>query len=312
MTSKKAGDAYPPMREDLRHKIHRVNGYEKDKSYTYYPVVVAGAGFAGIAMAYRLQQDLKFDQFRVFERQSGIGGTWWINRSVVNPKNLSLPKLTVNITRYPGVACDVPAIFYSYSFAPNPKWTTFYPPGPEIYNYIQDICDDYGLTDKIELNTDVRVCTWLPDEEVWEVQLAHMKTGMGDLSSKERARRVREDGEDSVWTSTEIVRCKILISGVGGLVEPRNAPEDIPGFKEYEGTCFHSARWDFNVDFKDKNVVVLGSGCSAAQLVPRLTKEPYNAKSVTQVMRSPPWVVPKTIPPGIYVLLSLLFMSRLT
>jgi NADH dehydrogenase FAD-containing subunit len=81
MTSKKAGDAYPPFREELRTKIHRVNGYDQKRGYTYYPVVVAGAGFAGIAMAYRLQHDMKFDQFRVFDRQSGIGGTWWINRS---------------------------------------------------------------------------------------------------------------------------------------------------------------------------------------------------------------------------------------
>lgn len=38
-------------------------------------------------------------------------------------------------------------------------------------------------------------------------------------------------------------------------------------------------------------------GCSAAQFVPALTQSPYNAKSVTQIMRSPPWVMPRTIPP---------------
>jgi cation diffusion facilitator CzcD-associated flavoprotein CzcO len=154
------------------------------------------------------------------------------------------------------------------------------------------------LIDKIELNTDVRVCRWLKDEEQWEVQLAHMKPGMGDLSSKERARLVREEGEDSVWVSTEVIRCKILISGVGGIVEPKAAPENVPGFDKYKGICFHSARWDYNVDFKDKDVVVLGTGCSSAQLVPRLVKEPFNARSVTQLMRSPPWVVAKLDPPG--------------
>jgi cation diffusion facilitator CzcD-associated flavoprotein CzcO len=44
---------------------------------------------------------------------------------------------------------------------------------------------------------------------------------------------------------------------------------------------------------EDKNVLVIGSGCSAAQFVPHLTKSPFNAKSVTQVMRSPPWVIPR-------------------
>lgn len=39
-------------------------------------------------------------------------------------------------------------------------------------------------------------------------------------------------------------------------------------------------------------MIVVGTGCSAAQFVPKLRKD-YGAKSVTQIMRSPPWVVPK-------------------
>lgn len=52
------------------------------------------------------------------------------------------------------------------------------------------------------------------------------------------------------------------------------------------------------MDFTDKNVVVVGTGCSSAQLVPRLPLQPYNARSVTQLMRSPPWVVSSTPAPG--------------
>lgn len=59
--------------------IRRVNGYDHD-AYTYYPVLIVGAGASGIAMACRLKEKLGFDQFRVFDRQAGIGGTWWINR----------------------------------------------------------------------------------------------------------------------------------------------------------------------------------------------------------------------------------------
>jgi len=42
--------------------IRRVNGYEKD-AYTYYPVIIVGAGASGIAMACQLKQQLGFDQF---------------------------------------------------------------------------------------------------------------------------------------------------------------------------------------------------------------------------------------------------------
>ena len=60
--------------------IKIVNAYDKD-AYTYYPVIVVGAGESGIAMGCQLRQQLgDFDQFRIFDRQSGLGGTWWINR----------------------------------------------------------------------------------------------------------------------------------------------------------------------------------------------------------------------------------------
>lgn len=66
--------------------IRHVDG-DNGKAYTYYPVLVIGAGESGIAMGCRLKQVLGFDQFRVFERKSGLGGTWR--------------------TRYPGIACDM-------------------------------------------------------------------------------------------------------------------------------------------------------------------------------------------------------------
>jgi len=258
--------------------IRRVNGYSHG-AYTYYPVLIVGAGASGIAMACRLKEELGFDQFRIFDRQAGIGGTWWINR-------------------YPGVACDVPAPFYSFSFCQNPNWTAFHPPGPEIVQYYHDVCQQFKITDKFELNTDVEQCRWLEDEQIWEVTLKRLVAGMGDLSSKERARIVREKGDAAVYSESEVVRAKVVISCVGGLVEPKGWPDDIPGIENFKGSVFHSARWDESVDFNDKDVVVVGTGCSSAQAVPRLPEAPYNARSVTQLMRSPPWVVPANPSPG--------------
>lgn len=68
-------------------RICRVEPGSKD-AYTYYPVVVIGAGESGLCMGARLQQVLGFDQFRIFERKSQLGGTWYTNT-------------------YPGIACDV-------------------------------------------------------------------------------------------------------------------------------------------------------------------------------------------------------------
>ena len=68
-------------------RICRVGGSRQD-AYTYYPVLIIGAGESGIAMGCRLRQVLKFDQFCIVDRRSGIGGTWHANT-------------------YPGVACDM-------------------------------------------------------------------------------------------------------------------------------------------------------------------------------------------------------------
>ena len=123
-----------------------------------------------------------------------------------------------------------------------------------------------------------------------------MVPGTGDLSGRERKQLIEEKGWESVYIKEEIVRAKIVASCAGGFVEPKTWPGSIPGKEQFEGSIFHSAKWDYSVDLKDKNVVVVGTGCSAAQFVPKLTKE-YGASSVTQVMRSPPWVVPRPEPP---------------
>ncbi|KAI9782399.1 MAG: hypothetical protein M1816_001897 [Peltula sp. TS41687] len=253
--------------------IRKENGYDPD-SYTYYPIIVVGAGESGIAMGCRLQEKLGFDQYRIYERQAGIGGTWWINR-------------------YPGVACDLPAAFYSFSFAPNPRWTTLHPPGSEIVNYLHNVCEKYKIVDKIQLNTHVDEARWLEEEELWEVTLIHMRPGTGDLSERALQRLVEEHGVEHVYLHREVVRAKVLVSAVGGLVQPKSFPPDIPGQESFKGQIIHSARWDDAVDLNGKDVIVVGTGCSAAQAVPCLTKPPYNAKRVTQLMRSAPWVMPR-------------------
>ena len=78
-------------------------------------VVIVGAGFSGLAMAVRLQQEGTRD-FLLLERAEEVGGTWWANT-------------------YPGCRCDVPSHLYSFSFAPNPRWTQTYSPQGKILAY---------------------------------------------------------------------------------------------------------------------------------------------------------------------------------
>ncbi|KAJ6164282.1 hypothetical protein N7470_002954 [Penicillium chermesinum] len=238
-------------------RIHKRRFYGED-AHTYYPVLIIGAGESGVAMGCRLKEALGFDQFRIFERQSGIGGTWWINR-------------------YPGAACDIPAMLYSFSFSPKTDWSTLHPPGAELAQYFADVCEKYQIVDKIQFHTDVQHLRWLEDEEEWEVTLSYLAPGTGDLSSYEREQLAAKEGAHRVYIKTEVVRAKIVVSGVGGLVEPKI--------------------WPANVDLRDKDVVVIGSGCSSAQVVPEIAKPEAHVRSVTQLMRTPPWVQPDLLPP---------------
>ena len=258
--------------------IHVEHGYDKN-AYTYYPILIVGAGEAGIAMACRLKQKLGFDQFRIFDRQAGVGGTWWINR-------------------YPGVQCDVPCLFYSFSWAPHFDATSLYPNGPDIVKYLHRVASQYEIVDKIQLNTEVTELRWLESEKLWEATLSHMAPGTGDMAEHQRKEYIAKHGREAVYLKQEKVHAKIAISGVGGLVEPKAFPDNIPGKDEFQGEIFHSARWKEDAEIRDKDVVIVGTGCSSVQVVQALLHEPYNAKSVTQLMRTPPWCVPKLNEPG--------------
>lgn len=188
-------------------------------------------------------------------------------------------------------------MFYSFSFAPKTDWSTIHPPGDEIAGYLADVCEQYQIVDKIQFHTDVKQLKWVEEDEEWEVTLSHLVPGTGDLSQYERDQLAIREGQERVYVKTEIVRAKIVVSGVGGLVEPKTWPDNIPGIDEFEGDIIHTARWDDSIDMQNKNVVVVGSGCSAAQVVPELAKPEANVRSVTQLMRTPPWVQPDIFNP---------------
>ena len=136
----------------------------------------------------------------------------------------------------------------------------------------------------------------MEEDEEWEVTLSHLVPGTGDLSQYERDQLAANEGAHKVYIETEIVRAKIVVSGVGGLVEPKVWPSNVPGIDEFEGQVAHTARWNDNIDFRDKDVVVIGSGCSSAQVVPELAKPEAHVRSITQIMRTPPWVQPDLVP----------------
>jgi cation diffusion facilitator CzcD-associated flavoprotein CzcO len=199
--------------------------------------VVLGAGMSGILAAIRLRE-AGYDRVTILEKAATLGGTWRENR-------------------YAGLYCDVPAHAYTYSFAPNPEWSSYLAPGPEIQRYFEDVAHRYGLHDIMRFNEEVTLCRWVDGH--WRVET---KAGAHHEAD-------------------------VVIAATGVLHHPRLP--GIEGVESFAGPCFHSARWQDGIELAGKRVGVLGTGSTGVQLVSALAGV---AAHVDQFCRSPQWIMP--------------------
>jgi cation diffusion facilitator CzcD-associated flavoprotein CzcO len=200
-------------------------------------IVIIGAGMTGILLAIRLEQN-GIDDITIIEKKEDLGGTWRENT-------------------YPGVACDIPAHMYTYSFEPNPEWKHRFARGNEIQDYFKRVSDKYKVTPKIHFNEAVTESTFHNGK--WTVKTSQNKTYTADF----------------------------LFSATGILHHP--AKPDIKGLDSFKGPIFHTAEWDHSVDLKGKRIGVIGTGSTAAQVIPELINTEGTQVYVFQ--RTPQWIV---------------------
>lgn len=206
-----------------------------------YQTLIVGAGFSGIGAAIKLAEaGIGDDEIVILERSDRVGGTW-------------------RDTRYPGAACDIPSLLYSFSFVANPGWSRAYPSAGEIYQHIEDMVDRFGLRRHIRFNTEVTGLAFDEQAGLWAVTAGRKKF---------RARTV------------------VLASGP----LPDSSFPAIRGLETYAGHKIHSARWDHDYDFTGKKVAVVGTGASAVQIIPELVER---AGFVKVFQRTPGWVIPR-------------------
>ena len=145
--------------------------------------------------------------------------------------------------RYPGIACDVEA--YSYlplleemGYVPSVKFAS----GFEIMAYCQDMAQRFGFYDRCLFHTTVEKTNWDESTQRWTVY-----TDRGDT-----------------------MQAKYVVLANGILTTPKLAR--IQGMETFKGSAFHTSRWDYNVDLKDKRVGIIGTGATAVQVVPEIAK----------------------------------------
>jgi cation diffusion facilitator CzcD-associated flavoprotein CzcO len=204
----------------------------------HHRLAIVGTGFSGLGMAIRLRQEGEED-FVLLERANDIGGTWRDNT-------------------YPGCRCDVPSHLYSFSFAPNPNWSSTFSPQEEILDYLKDCAERFGVMPHVLFGTELESASWDDDEQLWRIE-----TSEGPLTAD------------------------IVIAAQGPLSEP-SLPE-VPGIDSFEGKAFHSAQWDHDHDLTGERVAVIGTGASAIQFVPEIQPR---VERLHVFQRTAPWVIP--------------------
>ena len=137
--------ATPSTRENAEHRRHYADAPDVD-------AVVIGAGFAGLYMLHRLR-DMGLS-VRVFERGSGVGGTWYWNR-------------------YPGARCDTDSVEYSYQFSDalqqEWRWTERFATQPEILRYLEHVADRFDLRRDIRFGTSVTEAAFDEAAGCWRI-----------------------------------------------------------------------------------------------------------------------------------------------
>ena len=98
-------------------------------------IAIIGAGFSGLCMAINLKKNNIFS-FTIFEKAGKLGGTWRDNT-------------------YPGAACDIPSILYSFSFEQKSNWQQFFAEQSEIIEYLESCAEKYDLRKHIQFNTEI-------------------------------------------------------------------------------------------------------------------------------------------------------------
>jgi cation diffusion facilitator CzcD-associated flavoprotein CzcO len=145
-------------------------------------VAIIGAGLGGIGMAIALRR-AGIEDFVLLERAGDIGGTWRDNT-------------------YPGIAVDIPAQAYQFSYELKPDWSRTFAGGHEVKAYIDQCADRYDLRGSIRLNSEVLERTWDEDLHAWRLRVAD-----GDLTAR------------------------FVISAIGAFVNPK--PAEIPGVADF-------------------------------------------------------------------------------
>lgn len=158
---------------------------------------------------------------------------------------------------YPGAAVDVQSPLYSLSAVPY-DWSQMYASRDELKRYTDHVIERFGLAAKTRLNSTVTAMHWDAQQRHWQLEI----------------------------NGTEYLTAVFVINASGPLSTP--VIPNFAGRDSFLGHSFHTNSWDHTVNLKGKRVAIIGSGASAAQVIPAIVDD---VAELHVFQRSPHWVV---------------------
>src|SRR6202140_2990264 len=170
---------------------------------------------------------------------------------------------TWDLFRYPGVRSDSDMYTLGYRFRPWREAKAI-ADGPSILRYIRETAEEYGIERKIRYGDQVKVARWSSADAVGMVE------------------RTGADGAAAGFTCDFLYMCSGYYDYAEGYMP------GWPGMEKYRGRIVHPQKWPEDLEYKDKRVVVIGSGATSVTLVPAMGE---TAKHVVMLQRSPSYVL---------------------
>ncbi|MEZ5743653.1 MAG: NAD(P)/FAD-dependent oxidoreductase [Sphingomonadaceae bacterium] len=170
---------------------------------------------------------------------------------------------TWDLFRYPGVRSDSDMYTLGYEFEPWRDGKSI-AEGETILAYLESVAEQYDIPSHIRFGRTVLSADWDGEAGLWTVE-ADTEEG-----SREQHR----------------ARFLFFASGYYDYDSPYEAP--IPGLDSFAGDVLHPQFWPREFDATGKRIAVIGSGATAATVVPALAKD---AASVTMLQRTPTWYI---------------------
>src|SRR4051794_5150375 len=161
--------------------------------------------------------------------------------------------------RYPGTRSDSDLYTFGYRFKP---WTgTPIATASEILTYVGEVIEENDLARNIRYQHTISSASWSSDDARWTVEVTRTDTG-----------------EHLTFTAGFLWMCQGYYRHTEGYT-----PE-WPGMERFEGRVVHPQTWPDDLDYAGKRVVVIGSGATAATLIPAMADD---CEHITMLQRSP-------------------------